>query len=94
MSEGFFTIAQFDKWLVEIKIYEKRKQVRRFVLDRKEDETGVSGVGVVAEGVQFSTGWVALTWLTELRSMSFYDSIYSVEKIHGHDGKTQIVWID
>jgi hypothetical protein len=35
--------------------------VRRFVLDRVRDETGISGTGVVAEGVLFSTGWVALT---------------------------------
>lgn len=77
-----------------IKIYEKRKQVRRFILNRKEDETGVSGVGVVAEGIEFSTGWVALTWLGEVNSLVYYSTIAHVEKIHGHDGKTQIVWID
>lgn len=66
---------------------------RLFVLERDHDVTGVSGTGVVAEGVQFRDGTVALRWLTgEHRSTVMWDSIYSVEKIHGHDGKTRIVW--
>ena len=35
---------------------------RAFVLQRNEDETGVSGTGIVAEGVEFSDGTVALRW--------------------------------
>jgi len=34
--------------------------VRRFFLDRMEDETGVSGSGLVAEGVVFWDGTVAM----------------------------------
>ena len=68
--------------------------MRRFELHRDQDITGVSGTGVVAEGVLFSTGWVALTWLTVVNSLVFYPAIENVEKIHGHDGKTRIVWLD
>lgn len=70
------------------------RAMRRFVLDRSEDLTGVSGTGVVAEGVVFSTGWVALTWLSHTFSLVFYPGIESVYRIHGHDGKTVVVWLD
>lgn len=76
---------------------------RRFVLRRDEDATGISGTGVVAEGVVFSDGVVALRWLVPVgnpghgnpTSVVFHDhGISSVEAIHGHNGKTQIVWLD
>lgn len=76
---------------------------KRFVLQRDEDETGISGTGVVAEGVEFSDGVVALRWLVPASapgagnptSVVFHDNgISSVEKIHGHNGKTKIVWED
>ena len=66
--------------------------MRLFMLQRLEDETGVSGVGYVAEGVEFTDGTVALRWLTEHTSTAIYNSIGDVEKIHGHDGRTQVVW--
>lgn len=68
--------------------------MRRFFLQRDIDITGVSGTGRVAEGVVFSTGWVALTWLTEVNSLVFYPAFANVEKIHGHGGSTVIVWED
>lgn len=68
--------------------------MRRFVLDRHEDVTGVSGTGIVAEGVIFSTGWVALTWLTQINSLVFYPGMEHVEHIHGHGGSTTIRYLD
>ena len=68
--------------------------MKRFELHRDTDEGGVSGTGVVAEGVQFKKGKVVISWLTEVSSCAFYDSIADVEKIHGHAGKTRIVWCD
>lgn len=68
--------------------------MRRFYLNRKEDETGVSGTGIIAEGVEFSNKRIALTWKTQYTSYVFYDSIKDVEHIHGHNGKTELVWID
>jgi hypothetical protein len=69
---------------------------RRFILHRDTDLTGVSGTGVVAEGVAFSSGVVALTWLSDWpTSVVFHDrGIESVEAIHGHGGATRIVWLD
>lgn len=79
------------------------RMVRRFVLDRQEDQTGISGTGIVAEGVEFSDGVVALRWIVPEgnpghgypTSVVFHDhGIVSVEQIHGHDGRTMIRWLD
>lgn len=69
---------------------------RRFHLERVEDVSGVSGVGVVAEGVQFSNGVVALHWTSEFpTSVVFHHrGMESVEAVHGHGGKTKVVWLD
>lgn len=65
-----------------------------FWLNRLEDETGISGTGTVAEGVIFSDGRVSMRWLTSTASTVFYDNIADVTKIHGHGGKTQIVYYE
>lgn len=65
--------------------------MRTFHLQRNEDVSGVSGTGKVAEGVVFSDGRVALRWFGEHRSTVLWDSLHSVEVIHGHDGRTRIV---
>jgi len=67
---------------------------RCFRLQRDTDVTGVSGTGVVAEGVRFSDGTVAMRWLTAHRSTVLWASIEEAEKVHGHDGKTRVVWLD
>ena len=68
--------------------------MKRFHLMRHEDATGISGTGIVAEGVQFSSGEVALKWMTPIWSCVFYLSMAAVEHIHGHGGRTTIEWVD
>jgi len=68
--------------------------MRRFHFLRLEDVSGTSGCGRVAEGVIFSNGKVALEWLSKHSSTNLYDSIDDVEFIHGHEGKTKIVFDD
>jgi hypothetical protein len=65
--------------------------VRTFHLNRVEDETGVSGTGIVAQGVVFDDGTCVLRWLTENRSTTIFESLATLEAIHGHGGKTHIV---
>lgn len=65
--------------------------MRTFYLDRVEDVSGVSGHGVVAEGVEFSDGICVLRWLTATPSTGMYASLEDLERIHGHDGRTRIV---
>lgn len=69
-------------------------RMRRFVLVRSKDASGVSGTGIVGEGVLFSNGEVALTWLTHLKSMAFYHSVDVLEAIHGHNGSTVVQFLD
>ena len=71
--------------------------IRRFKMYRYDDVTGMSGVGVIAYGVQFTNPEkVALQWAVEGKpsSVAVWDSIEDVLAIHGHDGRTDIEWID
>lgn len=68
--------------------------MRRFVLVRSEDMSGVSGTGVVCEGVEFSDGHIALHWLTHLSAVAFYANLKVVESIHGHESRTVVKWLD
>ena len=70
--------------------------MRRFYLKRDEDVNGVSGTGRVADGVEFDNGLVSITWKSEYPSITVFQSITVVEKIHTHKGKdkTKIVWVD
>lgn len=66
-----------------------------FALQREEDESGVSGTGVVAYGIRFPepNSRVALGWVSGSghTSVAVYDSIEAVESIHGHGGSTHVV---
>ena len=67
---------------------------RRFNLYRKEDVTGMSGCGIIAEGSEYSNGYVSLTWMTPHISLTWFTSIHELRTIHGHGGKTVVQWID
>jgi uncharacterized protein len=87
----FETLGVFERLISE---RTDAKGLRTFVLRRKVDETGVSGTGDVAEGCVFADGKVAMRWKTKTASTTFFDSIDDAIKVHGHDGKTTIVYDD
>lgn len=68
--------------------------MRRFYLYRKEDPTGISGTGIIAEGVCFSDWSCHISWLTTHKSEGRYPNPDEMMKIHGHDGATDIFWVD
>ena len=68
--------------------------MRRFHLRRLEDVSGVSGVGIVAEGVEFSNGRVVLCWLSSVSSITVFDCVDDLMRVHGHQGRTHLVWED
>jgi len=68
--------------------------MRRFVLIRVEDPTGISGTGIITEGVEFLSGKFVMSWLTEHTSVAVYDNLKTLMKIHGHGDLTQLHWID
>ncbi|WP_426566391.1 hypothetical protein ACPPVT_07545 [Angustibacter sp. McL0619] len=67
---------------------------RRFELHRDVDVSGISGTGVVADGIEFPDGRVATRWRGTIAQTCSWDSMADVEAIHGHGGATRIVWTD
>lgn len=61
---------------------------RRFMMLRRVDETGVSGVGHVADGVVFEDGTVVVRWRTATPGTTSFASLEHAKAVHGHDGKT------
>lgn len=58
--------------------------MKRFTMQREFDVSGVSGTGIVLEGVHFSTGVVVIHWLTPppRGSISVFDSLEQFYAIH------------
>ena len=55
--------------------------MRRFHLHRMKDETGKSGVGIVAEGLVFTDGTTILRWMSATPSTLIFASQEQMEKI-------------
>ncbi|MFD3563927.1 hypothetical protein ACFWVU_30330 [Streptomyces sp. NPDC058686] len=70
------------------------KTPRRFKLIRRDDVSGISGEGHVADGVQWPDGTCALRWRTLIATHALYDSLADLEHIHGHEGATTIDFTD
>lgn len=72
--------------------------MRTFHLFREVDDSGISGTGWVAEGVQFENGQCVLKWLAGPKnthgSVCIYYSVEDLRAIHGHAGHTTVVWDD
>ena len=67
--------------------------MRIFVLKRKEDPSGISGTGVVAEGVEFHDGSVALRWIKgDHHSTVIHQNMQSMAAIHAPTHTTEIVY--
>lgn len=67
----------------------------RFQLHRDRDPSGVSGLGVVAEGVIFADGSTVMQWLGPLGSIVINPhGIAAVLAVHGHGGATRVVYLD
>ena len=66
--------------------------MRLFKLVREKDISGVSGTGIVAEGVEFTDGTVAMKWLTHLSILEHAPNIHTIEAVHGHGGSTRVEW--
>ena len=64
--------------------------MQRFKLNRIEDETGISGTGVITLGYIYENGICVMKWLTDKSSVAVYACIEDVEAIHGHKGRTLV----
>jgi len=73
--------------------------IETFTVCRQSDESGISGTGVVIEGVQYATGQVVLHWLTPVPrgSIAIFESLSDFKKVHVNShpsNKTIITWSD
>ncbi len=67
--------------------------MRLFVLQRDEDQSGVSGTGTVAEGVEFTDGTCVMRWrAVPHQSTAVYANMADLVFIHGHGGRTRVVY--
>ena len=68
---------------------------RPFVLARHADPSGISGTGIVAEGVEWTGGAADLHWLTDEESFVHWPGgIKAILAVHGHGGATQARFLD
>ena len=67
-------------------------KIRTFHLQRDSDPSGVTGIGVVAVGVQFPNGKCVISWIDYFSAIGVYDNIEQLIHIHGHGGVTKVVW--
>ena len=58
--------------------------IRTFTVARQSDETGVSGIGVIIEGVEYATGQVVIHWLfpPPRGGIAIFDSLDDFFKVH------------
>ncbi len=73
--------------------------IETFSVCRQSDESGVSGTGVIIEGVQYATGQVVLHWRTPFPkgSIAIFESIEDFKRVHidpHPSNKTIITWSD
>ena len=66
---------------------------RRFHLVRDQGD-GVNQPGIVAEGVVFASGKVALCWTQSPHSIQTFDTVADVITIQKQNGVTRVTWVD
>ena len=96
-SDGYKIYTSIDltmqQQLQEWKNKKKWKcMAKTFKLVRHHDISGVSGTGIVAEGVTFDSGQTVIYWTRPPHTLSVYPSPEAVLDVHGHDGSTRIEW--
>ncbi len=71
---------------------------RRFVIQRTEDPSGVSGTGIMLDGILWPDGTVTTHWRDPngegAWSNVFWPSIAAAESKHCYGGHSSIVWVD
>lgn len=75
----------------------RRRPAQAFQLIRQEDETGISGTGMVGEGCVFGNGKCCFCFESAHPSVSTWDSFEAFKFVHidSHPGnKSIIVWLN
>jgi len=72
-------------------------EARLFKMVRNNDETGVSGTGVVADGIEYPNGMVSVCWRSKTPSVNVYRSFVEFKHVHidAHPSNdTEIHWAE
>ena len=69
--------------------------MKLYYLCRREDVSGTSGTGHVAQVAEFDDGSVAVRWIAAtnaagVASTTIFNCIDDLVKVHGHGGKTSV----
>lgn len=67
-----------------------------FAVIRNADETGISGTGVVIDGIVFPSGECVTRWRGATPCISIWESFEAFKSVHidAHpDNKTEVKWI-
>lgn len=59
-----------------------KSEAQLFEMERLHDESGVSGTGIVLDGVRFPSGKVVVCWRGSTPSVAVYESWDDFYKIH------------
>jgi hypothetical protein len=104
-GDWFISNVIYDERGVSFYIDTATTKLSRFQLVRYEDESGVSGTGVVAEGVEFPSGACVFEWFNDenpdldttqngLTVKPGPDGAEDLVEVHGHEGRTKLEWLD
>ena len=69
---------------------------RIFKVIRSKDHSGISGTGLVAQGVEFHTGQVVIMWCCKegKETIEIHPSLSVFLEIHGHGSSTEVIFIN
>jgi hypothetical protein len=67
--------------------------MKSFEIIREEDNTGLSGTGKVAEGIEFSNGKCVVCWCSDVSTIVIHENIKSIEIIMLSHSKSKINYI-
>lgn len=87
---------KMSEWAQEA-VMNYRGHPRRFLLVRKHDKNGMSGVGIIGEGTAWTDGTASLRWLGEHPKIDFWDKGWedmAYIHTHGGDGHTEVVFLE
>jgi len=90
------TLKDLQSSLILPEILAVESMMSRFIMVRHNDVSGASGTGIVTWGVEYPDGRVSSRWaLSDWgRQTSSWDDIRDILKTHGHNGATELIWID
>lgn len=86
--------------LEDVTVIASDRRPRTGVMLRREDQSGVSGTGVVADFAEFPSGRVVIEWRNdENENLQFTDTGIDIRPrmevavaIHGHSGRTEFMY--